>query len=359
MFKIKKLKHSDCNLLFQENRGRQVMNIQLKLTLINKLLQIIISVLAIGFTLPLSAVEKKEEGVNRKVLILDFVNTQRSPDYAYLESTIPDAFMEPLEKTKVFELLPRSLWSEFISSKGFKKEEAWMENKAVKAGQEGNSDVVVIGSFAVVKDKMHIFSKAIEVASGRVIISRSKSSNIDGTMFDAISGLANEMSADMKDKLPPLKQKVVTKERVIDTSKVTFGGMIWRNAILPGLGHVYAHQWRGWVYLSLFVGTAGLETWFILDADQKQNDYKTAISDLQTKYDAANQANLMAGYGIIGLAVLYAIPFVEILITGKKYDESVVSMVNHRSLLSFSMSPESGKNLSGNMNYNIAFHKYF
>lgn len=299
----------------------------------------------------------KDEGVKRKVLILDFVNTQRSPDYEYLETTIPDAFLEPLEKTKVFELQSRSLWNEFTASKRFKKEEAYMENKAIEAGRAGNSDVVVIGSFAVVKDKMHIFSKAIEVSSGRVIISRSKSSNIDGTMFDAISALANQMSTEMKDKLPPLKQKVVTRERVIDTSKVTYGGMIWRNAVLPGLGHVYANQWRGWVYMSLFVGAAGLETWFIIDADKKFKDYNSAISDLQIKYDAANKANLMVGYGIIGLAVLYAVPLVEILITGKKYDESLVSMVGKYSPISFRVETDHGSSLAPL--YKLSLQTYF
>jgi hypothetical protein len=58
--------------------------------------------------------ENPETLINRRVLILDFVNSNHSADYEYLETSIPDAFL--LSKTKSFELMNRSIWQDLLES---------------------------------------------------------------------------------------------------------------------------------------------------------------------------------------------------------------------------------------------------
>ena len=50
---------------------------------------------------------------------------------------------------------------------------------------------------------MEIFSKAIELSSGRVMVSRNISVKLDNQMFESIKKLTEDMSDQMKDKLPP------------------------------------------------------------------------------------------------------------------------------------------------------------
>ncbi|MDH5718511.1 MAG: hypothetical protein OEZ22_12870 [Spirochaetia bacterium] len=202
---------------------------------------------------------KEEKMVNRRVLILDFVNAQKNANFTYLEVSIPDAFLEPLDKTKSFELLKRNVWQKMVKAKQFDQQDAYDEDVALEAAKKAEADVVVIGSFVVMGPEMQMLSKAIEVSSERVMVSRQKKTAIDSNMFTAISELANEMSDEMKEALPPLQQKVLVQERVkyIDTGKITYGGMIWRNALIPGWGHNYAMQKRGWIYLGLWAASAG------------------------------------------------------------------------------------------------------
>ena len=57
-----------------------------------------------------------EKLVNRRVLILDFTNAQNNKNFSYLEVSIPDAFLDPLDKTKSFELLKRNVWQKMIKA---------------------------------------------------------------------------------------------------------------------------------------------------------------------------------------------------------------------------------------------------
>ncbi|MDH4262912.1 MAG: CsgG/HfaB family protein [Spirochaetia bacterium] len=279
---------------------------------------------------------KKPQLVKRRVVIFDFVNTQKAAEYSYLEDTIADAFLEPLDKTRNFEMLPRSDWKKLTESGEFKKEDAAREDTATRAGKKLEVDVVVIGSFAALSDHMQIFAKAVEIPSGRIILTRTKSVPLDSYMFDSISKLAEEMSFAMKDKLPPMEQKVVT--RMIHDTSVTFGGMIWRNALLPGLGHVYAGQKRGWIYMGLWGVSAGAMTYFFIDYGNKLKIYQTATSGLEAKYAAANFSSKMRGYSLAALAMVYVVNITDTLIFGKGYEKIALDQVN-REFLAIS-SPE-------------------
>jgi hypothetical protein len=207
----------------------------------------------LSLTTPLLAqktdTDKTDQLINRRVFILHFVNATKS-----------DAFSDPLDKTKSFEMISSDKWQEFVESEKFRKEDAWTEKKAVEAGKLAAADVVVIGKFVAMGDKIQIFSKAIELSSRRVMVSRNKTAPLDNNLFAAINEMTAEMSAEMKEKLPPLPQRTITveREKYITVEKpvengharslqgeLTLGGMFWRNLLLPGMGQVYAGSWHG------------------------------------------------------------------------------------------------------------------
>jgi len=157
---------------------------------------------------------KSETLVNRRVIILEFVNAKNSADYKYLEESIPDSFADPLSRTKSFELLDGSFWRKLLDAKIYSKEDAWRETSAIEAGKLAGADVVIIGKFVAFVDHMEIFCKAIELSSSRVMVSRNKSAPLDNNMFDAVKKLTEEISIEMKEKLPPLPQRIITQERI-------------------------------------------------------------------------------------------------------------------------------------------------
>ncbi|MDH4200645.1 MAG: CsgG/HfaB family protein [Spirochaetia bacterium] len=274
---------------------------------------------------------RDEKLINRKVLILNFVNTRNSTDYAYLENSIPDSFLDPLDRTKSFEMLPRSIWEKLVADSKFKKEDAYKEDAAIEAGKFSGADVVIIGSFAALTDKVQIFAKAIELSSGRVMVSRTSSAPLDNTMFDSINKLTTEMTSQMKEKLPPLPQKTITveREKYVTKMNVTYGGMVWRTLLVPGLGHVYANQWRGWVYMPLWAGTAGAFVYGVINESIQKSAYVNASSGLEAKYTAYDNARLMRNFSLLAVLGVYAVTMGDILITGNAHTTTGQTSLNN------------------------------
>ncbi|MDH5721266.1 MAG: hypothetical protein OEZ13_11735, partial [Spirochaetia bacterium] len=277
-----------------------------------------------GVTINVETSENSDKLVNRRVLILDFQNSQNNKDFSYLEGSVPDAFLEPLDKTKSFELLKRNLWQKMVEKKEFMGKDAYDEDTALKAARKAGADVVVIGSFTVMNDEMQLYSKALEVSSERVIVNRNKRSKLDSNMFTSIDELAVEMSKEMKDKLPPLPQKVLVEERIkyVNSAEVSYSGFILRSLALPGWGHIFANKRRGFFYAGVFIGLLGSTGYYWYDSSVKKDDYYTANDNLQKKYDDYNLSHKIRGYSIVGLASLYLVVLSDGLITGdfKKSD---------------------------------------
>lgn len=266
--------------------------------------------------------EKSGELVNRRVLILDFYNAQNDNSFGYLETSIPDAFENSLADTGSFELLPRETWSNLVRDNVFAKDEAKSESVAVEAGKRVQADVVVMGSFVIAGGKLNIKAKAIEIPGGRIAVSKSRLSKTDGSMFDAINELARTMAAEMKEALPPVPPREIVK------SGISYGGMITRTIIAPGWGHLYAKQNRGWIYLTLWAG-AGIYTGYAFyDYSQKKDDYRNATDNFDPKYNAYSDSANALTYALYGLSAAYAIPLIDILMTGRNYRTSSLQMAS-------------------------------
>ena len=152
--------------------------------------------------------------INRRVLILDFINVSNASEYSYLEGSIPETFLDPLSRTKSFELLLRTTWAKYVMQQRFNREDAYKEETAIEVGKLAGADVVVIGQFVAATDHVQFFAKAIEVSSGRVMVAHNSAAPLDNDLFNAIENMANQLSTEMKNKMPPLPQKVIIEQRI-------------------------------------------------------------------------------------------------------------------------------------------------
>ncbi|MDH5717056.1 MAG: hypothetical protein OEZ22_05405 [Spirochaetia bacterium] len=159
---------------------------------------------------------------------------------------------------------------------------------------------------------------------------------------------AADVSVKDKNDFPKAAKEVVTKLTgdSFESGGISYTGMIWRNALVPGWGHIYANQKRGYIYLGLWSAAGSGFLWSHLNYTSKQKEYDDADKDNVTQaYDEANSAmNLRAYFSYAFLGVTAAI-LTDILITGKNYTASSTAVKFHsRSGLNFSSRIHTGYN---------------
>ncbi|GAB4427015.1 MAG: hypothetical protein OHK0011_08770 [Turneriella sp.] len=194
-----------------------------------------------------------QETIPRKVLVLDFVNQAKDAKSDYLSVSVAEALLDPLKKTGKFYLLPRTgetpspsghsplAGGEKKSSEANATEQSFSppeqggvavttggdgrdglesssptfdEATAIARAKAAGADVVVIGNFVSIENKVQIQTKAIDVHTGQIAVAKTTSGQLDATVFDLIQKLADDMSAAMAQALPPIPKQVVVTERV-------------------------------------------------------------------------------------------------------------------------------------------------
>ncbi len=259
-------------------------------------------------------VEQSDEKINRKVLVLDFVNQNKMEAADYLSASIAEAMIDPLDKTGNFQTLNRDGGQETAKKLKIEKEKFFSEANATEIGKNGGAEVVVIGNFVAIGNKIQIQAKAVDVLTGRVKVSKSVNGKLDATIFDTIAQLCESMAAKMKSELPPISKREVIH---LAGDRATYGGVLWRTAILPGWGHIYADQKRGYLYLGLFAGSAGAFTWSHFNFTAAQTDYQSAKTDFDGKYSAANQAMDLRAYLSYAFLGVVALIWTDAIIFGR------------------------------------------
>ncbi|MDH5718546.1 MAG: hypothetical protein OEZ22_13045 [Spirochaetia bacterium] len=133
---------------------------------------------------------------------------------------------------------------------------------------------------------------------------------------------AADVSVASKNEFPTAAKEVVKKitgENYESSGDISYTGMLWRNALVPGWGHLYANQTRGYIYLALFAGAGGAFIWSHLNFTSKQDDYKNAIDDFDAKYETANSANSLRAYMSYAFISVIAAAVTDIAISGGSY----------------------------------------
>ena len=107
-----------------------------------------------------------EEKLHR-VAILDFRNSQELEDIDYLSTNIPDMLQTKLEESEHFDLIPRETVQETMTSMGIESDQLFDSTYAAQLGEELKTDVVVLGRFWQIEDKLLIIIRAISSADQR------------------------------------------------------------------------------------------------------------------------------------------------------------------------------------------------
>lgn len=267
--------------------------------------------------------------VPRRVLVLSFANPQRNPNFGYLETSIPEVALSALQETKSFDLMSLDTWANLVKSQAFNAEDNRDEEKAVAAAKKVQADVVVLGSFIIVGAEMQMTARALEVQSGRMLVSRTARTKTDVRMFEAIDKLAKGLATEMKQKLPPLPQREVIRTVGGDAPVLA---QAWRNALLPGWGQLHAGKKRGWIYLGGFAGAFGFGMVSYISYQGKKNDYLALEAGLNASVYSASRAaaddqRKLALYGFMAAAGVWAIALGDTLLFSFVFDAPAQSGV--------------------------------
>jgi len=265
--------------------------------------------------------EKQKVMVKRRVLLFNFANMQKNISFNYLERSIPDAIIGPLKDTTMFEVMSSELIDDLIKKKTFSKKDLSKESTAIKVGQMLKADIIILGSFVIIGQRMNAQAKAFDTSSSRLIVSRSEATNTDSSMFQAISNLANLLAKEMKEKLPPITQREIIRIRkqIIyqnnSQASSPLAGALWRTTILPGWGHLYNNYWRGWAYLGLWIGSLGYYGYQFSNFSNANKAYNDAgqNSDFNSLSNTRQKAYDQAKIGLLTIAVTYTAVLLDLI----------------------------------------------
>jgi TolB-like protein len=142
-----------------------------------------------------------QQTVLRRVLVLNFENSNKNANYDYLSESLADNLKTELIKTKQFTVLDerslRQLKGE-VATKNLSVEQA--SALALSA----NCEVVVVGRFMASARRIRLSAEAIDALSARAVTAEKADGEITSKIFETIDQLVLALSAGMQQKLPPL-----------------------------------------------------------------------------------------------------------------------------------------------------------
>ena len=104
-----------------------------------------------AFQLAVPANLSAEEDGLKKVLILDFANIEKNPNYQYLEASITDAVKDMLKERFLFKETDPSKWQDVAVSNYQYREDYYTKSAAMIIGLLSKQDVVISGGFRIEK----------------------------------------------------------------------------------------------------------------------------------------------------------------------------------------------------------------
>ena len=159
------------------------------------------------FNIPVHSVRLK------KVVILDFKNIDRNPDYQYLEASITDAVREDLKKRFAFQEMEPEAWRKAARDNYFLwPEENFTKGFAMQLGLMARQDVVIGGYYQAItlsKKKARTPSQVIrshvfilDIGRKTLISEFDMQFAADATLFNSVGLIANRVADESKAVLP-------------------------------------------------------------------------------------------------------------------------------------------------------------
>ena len=196
--------------------------------------------LAAFFTLILSTATLHAQALKR-VMILDFKNLDKNPDYTYLEESITEAVRNDLKAKFDFREMQKSDWQKLAE----KNLHLWPEDNYTRSfglhiGAVARQDIVVGGYYQAIIEKKprkgvrahdfviraHVF--VIDIGQRKVVSEFDMIMPADASLFTSIEVLAARVVAESKAVLPnkgELSQEVIDADELSPHEIGIFGGM--------------------------------------------------------------------------------------------------------------------------------------
>ncbi|MBV6494865.1 MAG: hypothetical protein LDLANPLL_02902 [Turneriella sp.] len=144
----------------------------------------------------------------KKVLILDFKNLDKNPNYDYLETSITDAVRTNLQEKFAFNEMPQSKWQSLAKDNFFLwAEDNYSRSVGLNLGVRAKQDIVVGGYYQAVRNaygryivRAHVF--VLDVGKRKIVTEFSIDMPADATLFDSVEKLATRVVKEAKAVLP-------------------------------------------------------------------------------------------------------------------------------------------------------------
>ncbi|MBS0619489.1 MAG: hypothetical protein JSR44_14980, partial [Spirochaetes bacterium] len=148
----------------------------------------------------------------KKVLILDFKNLDKNPNYQYLEDSVTEAIRNNLKAKFDFKEMPKADWQHLAQKNYFLwAEENYSRGVALNLGLLARQDIAVGGYYqAVIADKgkyrgafvikAHVF--VLDVGKKKVVTEFDTEMPADASLFTEVENLAGRVVQEAKAVLP-------------------------------------------------------------------------------------------------------------------------------------------------------------
>jgi len=161
-----------------------------------------------------SIVSEEQPAALKKVIILDFKNLDKNPDYSYLEGSITDAVRSELKAKFDFRELSPKAWRALAQKNYFNwPEENYGRGFAINLGRLANQDIAVGGFFQAVADKktvnssvlqytirVHVF--VVDIGKHKLVTEFDMTLAADATIFTSIETLSARVVKEAQRVLP-------------------------------------------------------------------------------------------------------------------------------------------------------------
>ena len=153
--------------------------------------------------------------IKRNVLVIPFVNSNNDQKYDFLKDAISDAIKANLMNTNQFNLSNPLEIDKKISEMGFYKEKILEPANAIAIAKSLKSDVVVVGKFIAIDDKVMIQIQAIDVFTEEIVIVTNQSGSLGINLLKLIDNVSKNLSVKMAEKFPKVDRSYFTEMRKI------------------------------------------------------------------------------------------------------------------------------------------------
>jgi TolB-like protein len=241
--------------------------------------------------------------IKRNVLILPFLNSNKNQDYDFLKDTIIDALKANLINTNQFNLSNPLQIDMKIKGLGYYDEKILEPSNAVEIAKSLESDVVVVGKFITVDEKIMIQIQAIDVFTGEIVIVINKTDDLGINLLKLIDDVSKDISNKMAEKFPKvdrsyfaemtklLDKKNEKKEKIIKTKyNITMTNKIGIGLCTSGGG--------------LFLSGSSILIYDLVGYSSTLRGYKENYEKTKTGFDDYNNSyNIFIGLFCSGIAL--------------------------------------------------------